>query len=152
MGSAASSPSPLACFRKMWTPQLNAVLGSIVVTVGFWMTWGELPLAGAVALALGVTGFLAWRGSSITAVWAWTTLLLGMESLSWPLITMMRVRQSGAEPTEEQMGQILTAVLFGLFSAIFWITFAYGLFRKLGKDGEAAAAVGARPDATKGER
>lgn len=136
----------------MWTPQLNAVLGSIVVTVGFWMTWGELPMSAAVVLALGVAGFLVWRGSAITAVWAWTTLLLGVESLSWPIITMIRVRLSGSEPTEEQMGQILTAVLFGLFSAIFWITFSYGLFKRMTKEDESPASSEAHQGAAKRKR
>jgi len=29
------------------------------------------------------------------------------------------------------MGLILTAILFGLFSSIFWLTFSYGVFKKL---------------------
>lgn len=123
----------------MWTPQLNAVLGSVVVTVGFWLTWGEFPLAGVVMLAVGVAGFLVWRGSTIAAVWAWTTLLLGVESLSWPIVTMIRIRQSGSDPTAQEMGQILTSVLFGLFSAIFWVTFSYGLFKRMAKVEEGAA-------------
>jgi hypothetical protein len=89
-------------------------------------------------LALTVAGFLAWRSSTIAAVWAWTTLLLGVESLSWPIVTMVRIRLSGSEPSEEQMGLILTSVLFGLFSAIFWITFSYGIVKWMRKGQEAS--------------
>lgn len=124
----------------MWTPQLNAILGSLVVTIGFWLMWGEMPFALAVVVALCAAGFLVWQGSTIAAVWAWATLLLGMESLAWPIVTMARVRMAAAEPTEQQMGQILTAVLFGLFSSIFWLTFAYGIF-KWARRNEAEAAA-----------
>lgn len=125
----------------MRTPQLNAVLGSIVVTVGFWLMWGELPPAAAVALALAAAGFLAWRSSTIAAVWAWTTLLLGVESLSWPIVTTVRIRLSGSEPSEEQMGLILTSVLFGLFSAVFWITFSYGILKWMRKGRETSGSA-----------
>lgn len=116
----------------MWTPQLNALLGSLVVTVGFWLTWGEMSLTLTVALALGAAGFLVWRGSTIALVWAWATLLLGLESLAWPIVTMVRVRMASAEPSDQEMGLILTAVLFGLFSSIFWLTFSYGIFKRMG--------------------
>ncbi len=112
-----------------WMLRLNAVLGSLVVTVGFWLIWGELPLGLAVALALGLAAFLTWQGTSVAAIWAWSTLLLGLESLAWPIVTMVQVKMSAAEPTEQQMGAILTSVIFGLFSAIFWMTFAYGIYR-----------------------
>lgn len=115
------------------TPKLNAVLGSLVVTIGFWIMWGELSPAVAAAVALAVAGFLAWRGGTIAMVWAWATLLLGVESLSWPVVTMVRTRLAGPEPTEEQMTALLASVVFGLFSAVFWITFSYGLFRWTGK-------------------
>ena len=91
----------------MWTPQLNAVLGSLAVTIGFWLTWGEMPLALTVVVALCAAAFLTWQGSSIAVVWAWATLLLGVESLAWPIVTMVQVRMAVAEPTDEQMGHIL---------------------------------------------
>ena len=124
----------------MWTPQLNAILGSLAVTIGFWLTWGEMPLALAVVVALCTTAFLTWLGSSIAIVWAWATLLLGVESLAWPIVTMVQVRMTVAEPTDEQMGRILIAVLFGLFSSIFWLTFAYGIFKWVRRK-EAEASV-----------
>ncbi|MBI5411508.1 MAG: hypothetical protein HZA21_05915 [Nitrospirae bacterium] len=113
----------------MWTPRLNAVLGSLVVTIGFWMTWGEMPPALTVLLALVVAVFLDRQGSMIARVWAWATLLLGLESLAWPIVTMVRIRMASAEPSDQEMGLILTAVLFGLVSSIFWLTFAYGIFK-----------------------
>lgn len=121
----------------MWWIRLNAVLGSLVVTLGFWMIWGELPLAMMVALGLAVAGLLAWQSQTIGAVWAWATLFLGIESLAWPIVTMVQVRMAEAEPTEQQMGLILTAMLFGLFSAIFWMTFAYGIFKWMRKKADA---------------
>lgn len=126
----------------MWTPQLNAVLGSLAVTIGFWLTWGEMPLALTVVVALCTAAFLTWQGSSIAIIWAWATLLLGVESLAWPIVTMVQVRMAVAEPTDQQMGQILIAVLFGLFSSIFWLTFAYGIFKWVSrKEAEAAASA-----------
>jgi len=120
--------------------RLNVVLGSLVVTVGFWLIWGDRSLALALVLALGVAGFLAWRGATVAEVWAWATALLGLESLAWPLVTMVRIRMQSSESTEQEMGMILTAVLFGLFSSIFWLTFSYGIFRWIGRKKEAVQA------------
>ncbi len=114
--------------------QLNAVLGSLVVTLGFWLVWGQLPVLLFALVGLGVAAFLLWRAETIGAVWAWATLLLGVESFAWPVATMVQVKltsDQGAQPTDEQMGLILTAVLFGLFSSIFWLTFSYGLFKRM---------------------
>ena len=111
--------------------RLNALLGSLVVTVGFWLIWEELPLAVAVVWALLVAAFLIWQGSTIAAVWAWVTLVLGLESLTWPVVTMLRVRRATAEPTDQDVGLILTALLFGFFSSIFWLTFSFGIYRRL---------------------
>ncbi len=121
----------------MWWLRLNAVLGSLVVTLGFWMLWGELPLGVTVLVGLAVAALLLRLCSSVGAVWAWTTAILGLESLAWPIATMIEIRMATAEPTEQEMGLILTAVLFGLFSSIFWLTFSYGIFKKLkGGEGE----------------
>jgi hypothetical protein len=115
----------------VWTPQLNAVLASLVVTIGLWMLWGEVPVILMIAVVLGVAGILAWRCDSIGSVWAWTTLLLGLESFAYPVVTMILIRLTTEQPTDEQMGQMLTAILFGVFSSIFWLTFSYGMFKKL---------------------
>lgn len=117
---------------------LNALLGSLAVTVGFWLIWEEIPLTLAAAWALLVAGFLIWRGSTIAAIWAWVTLFLGLESLTWPVVTMLRVRRAAAEPTDQELGLILTALLFGLFSSIFWLTFSYGLFKRIKRKQEEA--------------
>jgi hypothetical protein len=117
-----------------WTGRLSAVLGGLLVTIGFWLVWGDLPVAAPALLALGVTAFLLWRGRTLPLVWAWTSLLLGLESLAWPIATMVQVKLGGAaEPTDEQMRLILTAVLFGLPSAIFMLSFAYGIFHRIAK-------------------
>ena len=116
-----------------WSPQLNALLGSLVVAAGAWLAWDSFSLWGVLLVAGGVAGFLIWQGRTIGLVWAWATLLLGMESLAWPIVTMVQVRSATTEPTDEQMGTILSAVLMGLFSAVFWITFSYGLFKRAGQ-------------------
>ncbi|HZS94733.1 MAG TPA: hypothetical protein VFA78_08040 [Chloroflexota bacterium] len=119
----------------MWTLRLNALFGSLVVAVGFGLIWSELPLAWTAALALAAAGFLLWRGRTIGEIWAWSTLLLGFESAAWPIVTMIQIRSVTTEPTNEQLGTMMTAILFGLFSSIFWITFSYGLFRRAGTRG-----------------
>jgi hypothetical protein len=115
----------------MWTPRLNAVLGSLVVAVGFWLTWGELPIAMTAGLALVVAVFLSWQGSTIGRVWAWATLLLGLESLAWPIATMIRIRMIAEQPTDAQMSEILNAVVWGLPSGVFWLTLSYGTFKRI---------------------
>ncbi len=113
----------------MWILQLNAVLGSLVVTIGLWVLAGQLSIEVALFATLSVATFLLWVGSRVLSIWAWATLLLGLESLTWPIVLMVQVKQSGVDPTDDQMQTLLTAVLFGLFSSIFWLTFSYGLFR-----------------------
>jgi len=113
-----------------WSPQLNALLGSLVVAMGAWLAWDSFALWGVFLVAGGVAGFLIWQGRTIGLVWAWATLLLGLESLAWPIVTMVQIRSTTTEPTDEQMETILAAVLTGLLSAIFWITISYGLFKR----------------------
>ncbi len=113
-----------------WTPQLNAVLGTVVVMIGGELLWGALPAWWNVVLFCGVLSFLLWRGHTIGSVWAWSTLVLGIESLAWPIATMTHVKLTTNQPSDEDMGLILNAVLFGLFSSVFWISFAYGLFKR----------------------
>ena len=111
-----------------------------------------MPLALTVVVALCAAAFLTWQGSSIAVVWAWATLLLGVESLAWPIVTMVQVRMAVAEPTDEQMGQILIAVLFGLFSSIFWLTFAYGIFKWVWRKEVAALASDREPRRQVGQK
>jgi hypothetical protein len=114
-----------------WTSQLHAVLGGIVIAIGAFVMWDQATPTWALIFAVVVTAFLWWQGRSIATVWAWTTLGLGIESMTWPIVTMTQIRMGASQPTEEQMGTILNAVLFGLFSSVFWITFAFGLFKRV---------------------
>nr|MBA3964597.1 hypothetical protein [Nitrospirales bacterium] len=45
--------------------QLNAVLGSLTVTVGLWLLVGALPVPMGIALAIGLAILLAWKSPSI---------------------------------------------------------------------------------------
>lgn len=92
--------------------------------------WEQLAPIWALVFAAIAVAFLWWRSSTIGDVWAWTTLMLGIESMAWPIVTMIQIRLEGNQPTEEQMGTILNAVLFGLFSSVFWVTFSFGLFKR----------------------
>jgi hypothetical protein len=91
-----------------WSPQLNALLGSLVVAAGAWLAWDAFPLWEVFLIAGGVAGFLIWQGRTIGLVWAWATLLLGVESLAWPIVTMVQLRST----------------------TVFWITFSYGFFKR----------------------
>jgi hypothetical protein len=75
--------------------------------------------------------------------------MLGLESLAWPIVTMLQVRFSTAEPNDQQMGLILTAVLFGMFSSIFWLSFSWGLFKWVRRTKAGTAVEGPAGDATK---
>ena len=112
---------------------LNVLLATLVGAFGFWLVWPDTRLAVILGGVLGAVLF--WRARSIAMVWVWTTALVGLESLAWPLITMVQMRALGPEATPEQMGTVLTAVVGGLFSSIFWLTFAYGLYRRAASDG-----------------
>ncbi|MGP0594137.1 hypothetical protein ACTRXD_16580 [Nitrospira sp. T9] len=110
--------------------QLNAVLGSLTVTVGLWLLVGALSVPMGMALAIGLALLLAWKSPSIGTIWAISTLLLGVESLAWPIMQMADLQKLGPEPPLEELERIFTAVLFGLFSGVFWMTFAYGIFKR----------------------
>jgi len=110
--------------------QLNAVLGSLVVTLGFWLVWGQLPALLFALAGVGIAALLLWRAETIGAIWAWATLLLGIECVAWPFATMIRIRTIAEQPTDAQMGEILTSVLFGIFSGIFWLTLSWGIFKR----------------------
>jgi hypothetical protein len=140
-GGAFTLLSALRKIQKMspWTLQLNAALGSLILTFGLWLVWGEAPVMVLVAFAVLLGLLLSWGSASLAAVWGWTTALLGLESLAWPVVTMMQVQLAGREPTEQEMGVMLTSMLFGLFSSIFWLTFSYGIFKRF---------VHATPDAS----
>jgi hypothetical protein len=112
----------------------NLSLGTLVATVGFWLIWGEtVPPIIVFGWALTVGLFLWLRTESITELWAWSTLLLGMESFAWPLVLMIQLRGQAESLPESEMGTILSAVVLGLFSSVFWISFSYGLFKRARK-------------------
>lgn len=109
---------------------LNLLLSTLVVAVGFWLIWGTVFPAVVAGWALAVGGFLWWKARTITEVWAWSTLLLGLESFAWPLTLMIQLKGASETPSEGEMGTILSAVVLGLFSSVFWISFSYGLFKR----------------------
>ncbi|MDH4305712.1 MAG: hypothetical protein OEV53_16795, partial [Nitrospira sp.] len=77
-----------------------------------------------------VGAFLWLKAKSITEIWAWATLLLGLESFAWPVVLMIQLRGPSESLPEAEMGTILSAVVLGLFSSVFWISFSYGLFKR----------------------
>jgi len=109
---------------------LNLLLGTLVVAVGFWLLWGTVSPVVVAEWALAVGGFLWWKARTITEVWAWSTLLLGLESFAWPLILMIHLKGTFETPPEGEMETVLSAVVLGLFSSVFWISFSYGLFKR----------------------
>lgn len=110
--------------------QLNIGLGTLVVAAGFWLLWGTIPTAFMVGWTLLVAGFLFWKGRTITEIWAWSTLLVGLESFAWPVNLMIQLKSAAATPSDEEMGTVLSAVVLGLFAAVFWISFSHGLFKR----------------------
>ncbi|MDR4495500.1 MAG: hypothetical protein AB7P17_01605 [Nitrospirales bacterium] len=114
---------------KRWV-QLNAVLGSLVVMIGLWLLIGAFPIAWGVAASIVLALLLAWKCPSIGYIWSASTFLLGLESLAWPISQMVDIRKLGPEPPLEDLQRIFTAVLFGLFSGVFWMIFAYGIFKR----------------------
>lgn len=113
-----------------WTPKINAVAAGVLVTIGFTMAWNPIPVSWAVGAGVGFTALLVWLGTTPKHVWAWACLFLGLESLSWPAVELIKLRMGGmAEPTEEQMKELVGTMFLGIFFATFWLTFAYGIFR-----------------------
>ena len=113
-----------------WTIKLNAVAAGVVVTIGFTMVWNPIPVSWAAMAGVGFTALLVWLGSSLGYVWAWAFLFLGLESLSWPLVEVIKLQMSGvAEPSEDQLKELVGTSFLGIFFATFWLTFAYGVFR-----------------------
>ena len=114
------------------TPTLlvNAVLGAMAVTVGLWFLQGDLSSSAIIIIIVGLTILYAKICPTAAHVWMWSTLLLGVESLAWPFQLLGELEQYGVEPPLEEMSKVFTAVLFGVFSGVFWLTFAYGIYRR----------------------
>jgi lysylphosphatidylglycerol synthetase-like protein (DUF2156 family) len=115
---------------------INAVLGAMAVTVGLWFLQGDLSSSITVLMIVGLTILYAKVCLTAWHIWMWSTLLLGLESLSWPFQMMGELQQFGPEPPIEEMSKVFTAVLFGVFSGIFWLTFAYGIYRRIQPKGQ----------------
>ena len=113
-----------------WTIKLNAVAAGVVVTFGFTMVWNPIPVSWAVLAGFGFTALLVWLGTTPKHIWAWACLFLGLESLSWPAVQMIKLQMSGVtEPSDDQMKELIGTSFLGIFFATFWLTFAYGVFR-----------------------
>lgn len=111
---------------------LHVFLGTAVVGVGFWLLWETVSPPVVLSWAFLAAGFLWWKGRSIVALWAWTTLILGLESFARPAVLMVRLKSGATPPSEEDMESVLAAIVLGLFSSVFWISFSYGLFKRAG--------------------
>ena len=109
---------------------LNVALATLVVAIGFSFLWGTAFLPGLAAWTAAVAGFLWWKATSTTEIWAWSTLLLGAESFAWPVVLMVQLKHAAVTPSDEDMGTIATGIVLGLFSSVFWVSFAYGLFKR----------------------
>ena len=109
---------------------VNAVLGAMAVVGGLWLLSGGLSVAVTVMVVVGLVVVFAKTCPGVAHVWMWATVLLGIESLAWPVPLVLALRQLGPEPPLEAMSEVFTAVLFGVSSGIFWLTFAYGLYRR----------------------
>lgn len=109
---------------------LNLLLGTAVATIGFWLIWGSVSPFLVLGWAFVVGLFLWVMAESISKIWAWSTLLLGLESFVWPIVLMAKLRGTSDTVPESEMGTILSAVVLGLFSSVFWVSFAYGLFNR----------------------
>ena len=112
---------------------LNLFLCVIVTTVGFWILWGAAWPLVITGWAIVVGVFLWWRARSVAELWAWATLALGLESFIWPILAMTQLKRAAETPSDEELGTILSAVVLGLFSSVFWISFSYGLFKRAWK-------------------
>jgi len=109
---------------------LNAVIGGMAVAIGLWFLQGDLSSTMTVLTVVVCTVVFIKMSPTIAHVWMYATFLLGVESIAWPLQMMGELRNLGPEPPMEDMERIFTAVLFGMFSGVFWLTFAYGVYRR----------------------
>ena len=136
-----------------YTPKflVNAVLGAIAVTVGYWFLQGDLSSAVTTVMIVGLTVLYAKVCPSAAHIWMWSTLLLGLESLAWPFQMVGELEHLGPEPPIEDMERVFTAVIFGVFSGVFWLTFAYGIYRRIQPKVDPSAEV-LSPNQAKAQR
>lgn len=131
---------------------LNAVFGGMAVTVGLWFLRGDLSSAVTTIAVVGSTVAFIKLCPTIAHIWMYVTFLLGLESLAWPFQMMGELRSLGPEPPMEDMQRIFTAVLFGVFSGVFWLTFAYGIYRRTRPEEPTQAPVPLTPNQAKAKR
>jgi len=124
----------------------------MAVTVGLWFLRGDLSSTVTVLTVVGSTMVFIKVCPGIAHVWMYTTFLLGVESIAWPLQMMGELRSLGPEPPLEDMQRIFTAVLFGMFSGVFWLTFAYGIYRRTRPQVESQGAVPMSANQAKAKR
>jgi hypothetical protein len=125
-----------------WFPIANTLVAGIIVTVGFTMVWNPIPLPWAAGAGLGFTALLWGVGKTPRHTWAWACLFLGLESLSWPAVELIKLRMAGIlEPSAEHMPSLVGNLFLGIFFATFWLTFAYGIFRWIRRSEEGARAA-----------
>lgn len=108
---------------------LNIIPGTLVTTVGFWILWNAASEFVVAGWAVAVGGFLWWKAKSVAEVWAWTILVLGLESVAWPLQRMIQLKSVTETPSPDEMGAMLSDIILGLFFSVFWLSFSYGLFK-----------------------
>ena len=110
---------------------ISSVLGAMAATIGLWMLLGDLSIAMTVMLVVALSVILSRISPTVSHVWAWTTCVIGLESLAWPFMVMGSMGDLGPEPSPEDMEKVFSAVFFGVFSGVFWLTFAYGIYRRI---------------------
>ena len=108
---------------------LNALVAAVFVTIGFTLVWNPIPIFLTVVAGLGFMAILLWIGTTAPHVWAWACLFLGIESLSWSIVQVVKLRMGSVPPSEEQLLAVMGNAFFGVFFATFWLSFAYGIFR-----------------------
>ena len=98
--------------------------------MGLWLLLGALPVPIGIAVGISLAILLSWKCPSIGYIWAICTLLLGVESLAWAIYEIIGFQKYGPEPSLEELQEVFKAVLFGMFSGVFWMTFAYGIYKR----------------------
>ena len=124
----------------------------MTVTIGLWFLQGGLSSALTIVAVVGCSVVFIKICPTIAHVWMYTTFLLGLESLAWPFQMMGELRSLGPEPPMEDMQRIFTAVLFGVFSGVFWMTFAYGIYRRTRPPEESSDSIPLTANQAKAKR
>ena len=120
----AALPQTHPIVMASWTLYVNAAFGSLVIAVGAWLAWNGLSLYSAVGVAIAAAAFLWWHGTTLTLIWAWSTLLLGLECFAWPVVTMLQIRsgwrrairrRDGCHSLRHPHGAFFSLLLAGFF-------------------------------------